>query len=477
MIVKSVDDIFSTKDIQIPNDEFQKIIGQDNAIRLVKMAVRQRRHILLVGPPGIGKSMIGKAMASALPLPKEQISVQYNPKKPQRPILRIERRDGKNQFEYNLKPIPYEMIPDDVADKLGIRCKQCGGYSEPSKDICPYCLNKKSSSRNPTFMYKFDKKRNFITKNTILDNGDYVMEIYFVDEDKVYKYQKPKDNTPIPDAILSRIDIDNYDRKIIVPFDRPLFVQVVAKTESEMFGDVEHDPYGAHPDLGSPHHERVVPGAVHEAHEGILYIDELSTMEPNIQRGLLTAMQDKKFPIAAKNTHGTGAVVKVENVPCDFILVGAINVVDLDSIHPALRNRISGYGYEILLNTWMPINEENIYKTYQFVAQEIVNDGKIPHAHISALHEIIKVSKMIAKSYDDVNGLTLRLRYLGGIIRVAGDLAVLDEEEYILSRHVQEALKIAKPVESQIRSIVGNNWWRNLTIDYGNYVSDNRDVR
>lgn len=473
MFRKTIDSIFSTKDIPVPKDEFERIIGQDNAIRMAKVAAKQRRHLLLVGPPGVGKSMIARAISSTLPSPKEQIVILHNPSRPERPILKIERK-SEDDVSSNNKPLeifpPYISLPIDVAEKLNIRCKNCGHYSAPNLDICPKCSSKKRGGTYP--FYESPKKKNYVIRPNINNEGEAVSTLYFVEGDRVFKYEF-KDT--IPEEILRRIDSNN-DRKVLVPFDRSMFVQVVAKTESELFGDVEHDPYGTHPELGTPHFSRVVAGAVHEAHEGVLFIDELSTLEPNIQRALLTAMQDKKYPIVAKNTTGTGAVVKVENVPCDFILVGAINILDLPNLHPALRSRINGYGYEVVLNTWMPITDENIYKTYQFVAQEIANDNKIPHFHISALYELINVSKRIAKRYDKVNGLTLRFRYLGGIVRAAGDLAVLDEEELVLAKHVLEAEQIALPAEEQLKKLNGN-WWRAVMTEYNYSDADSGEVR
>lgn len=76
-IRKEVDlgSISTTADIQIPKDPLARVIGQEEAVELARIAARQRRNLLLVGPPGTGKSMIAQALALHLPKPREEIRV------------------------------------------------------------------------------------------------------------------------------------------------------------------------------------------------------------------------------------------------------------------------------------------------------------------------------------------------------------------------------------------------------------------
>ena len=50
--VETWDDVVSmssTEEIQIPSDPLDRVLGQEEAIELAKIAARQRRHLLLVG--------------------------------------------------------------------------------------------------------------------------------------------------------------------------------------------------------------------------------------------------------------------------------------------------------------------------------------------------------------------------------------------------------------------------------------------
>jgi len=49
--------------------------------------------------------------------------------------------------------------------------------------------------------------------------------------------------------------------------------------------------------LGTPAHERLIPGMIHRASGGVLFIDEVSTLQPHSQQELLSAIQEKKYPI------------------------------------------------------------------------------------------------------------------------------------------------------------------------------------
>ncbi len=81
--------IKSTKDVQIPKILFDQVIGQDEAAQVVKKAAMQKRHVLLIGDPGTGKSMLAQSMVDFLPKEElEDIVVFPNPEDNNKPKIK-----------------------------------------------------------------------------------------------------------------------------------------------------------------------------------------------------------------------------------------------------------------------------------------------------------------------------------------------------------------------------------------------------
>jgi ATP-dependent Lon protease len=451
----------STRDVALPKDPLEMIIGQGGAVEAAKIASRQRRHLLLVGPPGTGKSMIAQSISHLIPPPKQEVAVLHNFSNPERPMLDVREFKPCSGNRDEGVVVPISKIPKYIAEKLGCRCEICGVLST-NPQVCPSCGADKQAKRISPFE-DFVPESPMKTRDRIYatrkcpDGKEEIMVYERADGDKVRVYDQK--------SLTRIIDSEVRPRKVIIPLKRETFIQATGASETELLGDVRHDPYGGHPEVGTLPYMRVVPGAIHEAHEGVLFIDEIANLG-YLQRYILTAMQERKFPVTGRNESSTGASVRVDGIPCDFILVAALNMSDLTSLLPPLRSRITGNGYEVLLKTYMEDNEENQKKMVQFIAQEIVKDGRIPHAGSDAIQAIIHEARKRAKTIDDVAALTLRLRGVSGIIKLAGDLASVEGAELIEKKHVEIAVKRGRTIEEQMNERYGS-WWRAGMSEYG----------
>jgi len=239
---------------------------------------------------------------------------------------------------------------------------------------------------------------------------------------------------------VPKLLVDNFNKNQVPFYD------ATGAHAGALLGDVLHDPFQSG-GLGTPAHERVIAGMIHKANNGVLFVDEMATLAPATQQELLTALQEGKFAITGQSERSAGAMVRTESVPCNFILVAAGNYETVKNMHPALRSRIRGYGYEVYMKETMPDTEENRKKIAVLVAQEVKKDKKIPSFSAAAVELMITEAKKMA---DRKGHLTLRMRELGGLVRAAGDVAKEKKAKIVEPEHIEAAKKIARTLEQQI---------------------------
>lgn len=387
----------STSEIQIPERIIDQVIGQDEAVEVMRTAAKQKRNVLLIGDPGTGKSMLGRAMAELLPSEElEDVVVFPNPDDENNPRVRV--------------------FPAGEGKRL-------------------------------TDSYKEKAKKDAELKNMIV----LVVIIIIVAVAIIQSAFLPG----IIAAVLVLILAQSIRRKealvpkLLVSNDgkkNAPFIDATGAHAGALLGDVRHDPFQSG-GLGTPPHERVECGMIHKANKGVLFVDEVGTLKPKSQQELLTSMQEKRYQITGQSELSSGAMVRTEPVPCDYVLVAAGNVETIRHMHPALRSRIRGYGYEVYMKDTMKITEESTSKLIRFVAQEVAMDKKIPHFNRKAIEEILTEAKRRSTRKDHY---TLMLRDLGGLIRAAGDIALKIGAKETDARHVFMARKLSRTLEQQI---------------------------
>ena len=421
----------TTQDIKVPELLLDQVIGQDRSVEIVRKAAEQKRHVMLIGDPGTGKSMVARAMTAFLPKEELEDIIAY-----------------PNSEDSNTPHI--RVVPGGKAKEI-VRAQRTEAKRKKEQQ----------SSMIVTIVFMIIALSIFAAiYPTITGTGEAHIEyaIFGVIAAVMIFLIFSRG------ALSQRQELHQVP-KILVAHDKedsPPFIDATAAHSGALLGDVRHDPFQS-AGLETPPHQLVEAGSIHRAHKGVLYIDEINTLNLPSQQHLLTALQDKKFQITGQSDRSFGAMVKTEAVPCDFILVSAGNLDALKGMHPALRSRIRGYGYEVYLNSNMVDNQENREKLIRFVAQEVDKDGKIPHFDKEAVGEIIHEAQRRAGRKGK---LSLRLRELGGLIRAAGDIAFENGTKVVTKEHVLSAKKIAKSLEQQVvdRSIEQRKDYRSFRI-------------
>ena len=398
-------DMKTTEDIEVPKLLIDQIIGQEHGVEVINKAAKQRRHVMLIGSPGTGKSMLGSSMAELLP--KEELQ----------DILVYPNMEDKNTPKIRVVP---------------------RGKGKEIVDVQKREVRRRIQMRNTFLMFSF-----------FLIMGIGV--IYAIQKDKieyifwsiiaaavmllVFKWMMPKEEAMMPKLLVSNSGCETAP-----------YIDATGAHSGALLGDVRHDPYQSG-GLETPAHDRVEAGAIHKAHKGVLFIDEINTLRIEAQQNLLTALQEKEYAITGQSERSAGAMVKTDPVPCDFTMIAAGNLDAVAGMHPALRSRVKGYGYEIYMKDTMDDTVENRRKLIRFVAQEVKRDKKIPHFDRSGVKEIIREARRRAGRKGH---LTLILRDLGGLVRVAGDIAHAEGAKYVTGEHVINAKAMAKSVEQQL---------------------------
>jgi Lon-like ATP-dependent protease len=389
----------TSTEIEVPDRLVDQVIGQDHARDIVLKAAKQRRHVMMIGSPGTGKSMLAKAMSQLLPKEDLQdVLVYHNPDDGNEPKVRT--------------------VPTGKGEQI----------VEAHKE--------EARKRNQMRTFIMWIIIALVLGYSLLIAGQILLGILAAGIIYLaFRYMSRGNDAMVPNML---VDTANQQT---APFE-----DATGAHAGALLGDVRHDPFQSG-GMETPSHDRVEAGAIHKANKGVLYIDEMNTLDIRSQQKLMTAIQEGEFSITGQSERSSGAMVQTEPVPCDFVMVAAGNLDAMENMHPALRSRIKGYGYEVYMDDTIDDTPEMRRKYARFVAQEVENDGRLPHFTREAMEEIILEAQRRAGRKDH---LTLELRDLGGLVRVAGDIARAEDKEFTERGDVLEAKDRSRSIEQQL---------------------------
>ena len=391
--------IDSTADIEVPDRLVDQVIGQEHARDVVMKAAKQRRHVMMIGSPGTGKSMLAKAMSELLPKEELQdVLVYHNPDDGNEPKVRT--------------------VPASKGEQIVEAHKEEARKRNQMRSFLMWII------------IAVVLGYSLIIAGQILLGILAAGVIYLA-----FRYGSRGSDSMIPNLI-----VNNAETKT-APFE-----DATGAHAGALLGDVRHDPFQSG-GMETPSHDRVEPGAIHKSNKGVLFVDEINTLDIRSQQKLMTAIQEGEFGITGQSERSSGAMVQTEPVPTDFVMVAAGNLDAMENMHPALRSRIKGYGYEVYMDDTIEDTPEMRRKYARFVAQEVSNDGRLPHYTDDAIEEVILEARRRAGRKGH---LTLELRNLGGLVRVAGDIARGEEADRTTRDHVLQAKGRSRSIEQQL---------------------------
>ncbi|MFB6205696.1 MAG: ATP-binding protein, partial [Haloglomus sp.] len=236
--------ISSTSDIEVPDRLVDQVIGQDEARDIVLKAAKQRRHVMMIGSPGTGKSMLAKAMSQLLPKEDLQdILVYHNPDDGNEPKVRT--------------------VPAGKGEQIVEAHKEEARKRNQMRSFLMWIIIA------VVFGYSL-----LIAGQLLL--GILAAGVIYL----AFRYSSRGSDAMIPNLL-----VNNADQQT-APFE-----DATGAHAGALLGDVRHDPFQSG-GMETPSHDRVEAGAIHKANKGVLFIDEMNTLDIRSQQKLMTAIQE-----------------------------------------------------------------------------------------------------------------------------------------------------------------------------------------
>jgi Lon-like ATP-dependent protease len=457
-----------TSQIEIPEDPIERVIFQDKAKSAIRKIAQNRGHILMVGRPGTGKSMLADMFNEVL---DDSLGDYLRPKNA---IVAYPGKD-KNHIR-----IAYEA-PDKIEESL-LKVNQDIEAAKANVDefsLSDQIQSVKKLRKILLWLTGISAVIGIFFPPAFIATGltgigaifMYMQENNHKAQEKIQRETHDKQNAV--KHLFDMVPTVLYDPRK----DKGIMSRISEPDSRNMKGGFRHDPYQSG-NLHTPPHKRAFLGA--HAKSPIIYIDELKTLvKAGYMSDLLEIMQNKEYLLEGGRNSGSGAADRSEDhIKADNIIVACCNHDTLGYLQEegdgAFLSRIEDKGEIIQMDSAVPETPDTINQVAQYIKQEVHNLGK---EFQEAWGEILEVEgyegvrkrseKIFGKSLpadyvlkernfsrravlEMVKELRCRsadrklssiLRPINGIIKTAEFEAILENSSLVEPRHVRRALQ------------------------------------
>ncbi|MFP3911823.1 MAG: S16 family serine protease [Desulfobacteraceae bacterium] len=464
-----------TSQISIPEDPIEKVIFQTRAKEAIRKVAQNKGHVLMVGRPGTGKSLIAKMFNEVL----DRSLGDYL--RPRRSIVAYPGRD-KNHIR-----IAYEDPPNINEYISGIRAL----LQTAEESIGEFSLSEQINSVRKVkwgllIVAGLSAVAGLFFPAAFIATGlAGIGAIFMYMQENNHKAQEKIQRESLVGRRNEVKHIEDMVPEILYDptKDEDLMARISEPNARNMKGGFRHDPYqSGH--LHTPAHKRAFLGA--HAKSPIICIDELKTLiRTGYMSDLLEIMQNKKFDLEGGRSTGSGAADRSEDaLKADNIIIACCNHDTLAFLREegdgAFLSRIEDRGEVIQMESAVPETGDNVGQVARYIKQEILNlreefkgawgevlekegyegirercqqimgkplppDYRLTEREFSRAAVLEVVKELRSRASD--KKLSAILRPINGIIKTAEFEAILDNAPVVAPAHVRRALDTHMSIE------------------------------
>lgn len=355
-----------TSQVRIPEDPVERVVFQDRAKTAIRKIAQNRGHLLMVGRPGTGKSMLANMFAEVLD------KSLGDTLRPTRAVVAYPGKDANHIRIAYEDPVAIEAVAAhlqrqieavrDALDPFSL-AEQIAGLRRVRRALLA------ATALTAVTGLFFPAAWVFTGLTGIGAIFLFLQENNHRVQEKIQRNAQAGQKNTVK-HLTDQVPEILYDPRR----DGELMSRISEPDARSMKGGFRHDPYQSG-NLQTPTHKRAYLGA--HATAPLIYLDELKTLvRSGYMAELLEIMQNKRYVLEGGRNTGSGAADRSENhLRADNILVACCNHDTLEYLQRegdgAFLSRIEDKGEIVQMDSAVPESGATVRQVAQFVKQEV----------------------------------------------------------------------------------------------------------